>query len=70
MSTWAKFNPETDHFVQGFAEQLPTEGEIHALVFHGEPRHEQVVAAWWDTEAPASLMKGKRALNLITRPVT
>jgi hypothetical protein len=70
MSNWAKFDAETDHFVQGYAERLPTEGEIHELILDGQSRHEQVVAAWWSAGAPDPLLSGKRALYLITRPVT
>jgi hypothetical protein len=69
-TTWAHFNPETDHFVRGFADRLPAEGEIQELVLEGESRRERVVAAWWDEGSfPDPLFAGKRALSLITRPV-
>lgn len=72
MTHWANFDPATDHFVQGFANELPVEGEIQVIMFfEGDVRHEQVVAAWWDEDStPDPLFHDKRRLSLITRPVT
>lgn len=66
-----KFDPLTDHFVQGFFADLPQPGSQHRLRVNGRVLEELVVESWWTDEPirdPA--IGGKRHAALITRTVS